>query len=250
MDVKYIAIILSSIAGLSTTIGSIFMLVNKKYKNQALSFTFSFSFLIILFICIFDLAPSGYKYLITSGCNHPFIMAILFIIVGIYIGKLVKRLDVKNQVTDKTLYKVGITSFIVLILHNIPEGIITFITSYDNLSFGIMMCLVIAMHNIPEGIMISMPIYFSTGSKLKGFLYTLISGLSEPIGALLAWFFLAPLVTDTFMGIVLSIVCGMMLHIVIDEIYPLIGTYKSKIFKYLGIIFALIFIILIHFVIK
>lgn len=250
MNAKYIAIILSSIAGLSTTIGSIFMLINKKNKRQALSFTFCFSFLIILFICIFDLAPSGYKYLITSGCNYPFIMTILFIIVGIYIGKFVNKIEIKNKSYDKTLYKVGITSFIVLILHNIPEGIITFITSYDNLSFGIMMCLVIAMHNIPEGIMISMPIYFSTGSKLKGFLYTIVSGLSEPLGAILAWFFLAPLITDTFMGIILSIVCGMMLHIVVDEIYPLIGNYNSKVFKCLGIVFALIFIILIHFVIK
>lgn len=250
MNTKYLAIMLSCIAGFSTTIGSIFMVINKKYKNQALSFTLSFSFIIILFICIFDLSPSAYKYLIMSNCDHSFIMTILFIIIGIYIGKAINKINIKSKGYDKNLYRVGLISFIVLMLHNIPEGIITFITSYDNLSFGVMMTLVIAMHNIPEGIMISMPIYFSTGSKFKGFLYTFISGISEPIGALLAWLFLANIVNNTFMGVILSIVCGLMLHMVIDEIYPLMNEYNVKKYKYLGIIIAFILILCFHFIIK
>lgn len=250
MDEKVLAIILACIAGLSTAIGSIFMIINKKYKMSALSFTLSFSFIVILFICIFDLAPSAYKYLIMYNCDHSFIMTIMFIVVGIYIGKLINKLDIKTKNYDKNLYRVGIISSIVLMLHNIPEGIITFITSYDNLSFGIMMSIVIAMHNIPEGIMISMPIYYSTGSRLKGFLYALLSGLSEPVGAVIAWLFLSNIVNDMFMGIILAIVCGLMLHMVIDEIYPLLNTYKVKKYKYLGIIIAFIFVIFLHFVIN
>lgn len=250
MNHQYLACILSCIAGFSTMIGSIFMFIDKKNKLSALSFTLPFSFIIILFICVFDLAPNAYKYLIMSNCDHSFIMTILFILIGIYIGKCINKINIKNEKYDKGLYRVGIMSFLVLMLHNIPEGIITFITSYDNLSFGIMMTLVIAMHNIPEGIMISMPIYFSTGSKLKGFLYTLISGFAEPIGAVIAWLFLTNLVSNTFMGIILSIVCGLMLHMVIDEIYPIMNKYNVKKCKYLGVIVAIIFILCFHFLVK
>ncbi len=250
MNGQFLACVLSCIAGFSTMIGSIFMVINKNSKLSALSFTLPFSFVIILFICVFDLAPSCYKYLVMANCTHSFIMTILFIIIGIYIGKCINKINIKTEKYDKNLYRVGIMSFLVLMLHNIPEGIITFITSYDNLSFGIMMCLVIAMHNIPEGIMISMPIYFSTGSKFKGFLYTLISGFAEPIGAIIAWAFLTNLVSNTFMGIILALVCGLMLHMVIDEIYPLMEKYNVKKYKYLGFFIAIIFVLCFHFLVK
>lgn len=245
MNEKNLAIFLSLLAGFSTMIGSLFMFMGKKDKKNALSFTFSFSFIIILFICIFDLAPSSYKYLILSY-DYPFIMIFVLIIVGIVIGKLIGKIEVRNKKYDKKLYKLGITTFIILLLHNMPEGIITFMTSYENLSLGVMMTLVIAMHNIPEGIMVSMPIYYSTGSKLKGFLYSFASGIAEPIGAIIACLFLSNIITNGIIGIILAIVCGMMLYITIEDIYPIMKS-SNGCSKILGIIVAIFIMLLTHF---
>lgn len=245
MNSKVLAIILAFVAGFSTLIGCLFMFFSRQSKTKALSFTFTFSFVIILFICIFDLAPSSYKYFISSS-NYPFIMCILFILSGILFGKLVDKINIDSKKYDKKLYKVGIMSFLVLMLHNIPEGIITFITAYDNITFGLVMALAIAMHNIPEGIMISVPIYYSTGSRLKGFIYTLISSISEPFGALITWIFLSKFINDKILGIILAFVCGLMLHIVIDEIYPLTKVYKDKKYKILGLVLSIILIFFLH----
>ncbi len=80
---------------------------------------------------------------------------------------------------------------IVLILHNLPEGIATFLSSYHNTSLGIKLSIAIMLHNIPEGISIAVPIYYATKNrKKKAIKATLLSGLSEPVGALLAFVFL------------------------------------------------------------
>ena len=85
---------------------------------------------------------------------------------------------------------------IAIILHNVPEGIATFISSSKDISLGISLAIAITLHNIPEGISISIPIYYSTKSKFKALLYTFISGVSEPIGALIAYLFLSKYIND------------------------------------------------------
>ena len=90
----------------------------------------------------------------------------------------------------ENLYRVGIISMLAIILHNIPEGIATFISTTKDTSLGISLATSIAFHNIPEGISISIPIYYSTKSKTKAILYTFISALSEQIGAILTYLFL------------------------------------------------------------
>lgn len=100
------------------------------------------------------------------------------------------------------------------------------------------------MHNIPEGISISMPIYYSTKSKKKAFLYTLVSALSEPLGAFLAFIFLYKIINNLIMGILLSLIAGIMIHISLCELLPTSLSYKNKkltiIFFIVGIIFMLI----------
>lgn len=58
---------------------------------------------------------------------------------------------------------------IAIILHNIPEGIATFVATNSDITLGISLAIAIAMHNIPEGISISVPIYYSTNNKRKPF---------------------------------------------------------------------------------
>ena len=126
----------------------------------------------------------------------------------------------KNINDNNSLYKIGIISIIALIFHNIPEGIISFLTINENKKLGIKIAFAIALHNIPEGISISIPVYYSTKSKIKAFIYTLISGFSELIGALIAYFFLKDIVTAMFFNFIYSITAGIMIYISINELIP------------------------------
>ncbi len=115
-------------------------------------------------------------------------------------------------------------------------------------SLGISLAIAIAMHNIPEGISISVPIYYSTNKKSKSLLYTFISGISEPLGALLAFLFLQNFVNDIFMGLLFSFIAGIMTHISFYELLPTSRKYNenklSSIFFIIGIVFMFINILL------
>ena len=105
-------------------------------------------------------------------------------------------------------------------LHNFPEGIATFMAGYENMALGISIAAAIAMHNIPEGISVAMPIYFATGNKMKALKYTFLSGIAEPLGALLAFFVLKPFISDLTLGIIFALISGVMLYIAIEELIP------------------------------
>jgi ZIP family zinc transporter len=85
---------------------------------------------------------------------------------------------------------------------------------------GFVVALSIAIHNFPEGIAVSVPIYHATGSKKKAFGYSFLSGLAEPMGALIAYLFLMPFWTSSIDGFVLAAVSGIMVFISLDELLP------------------------------
>jgi ZIP family zinc transporter len=121
---------------------------------------------------------------------------------------------------SKKLRHAGIFSAIALAIHNFPEGIATFMAAESNPSLGVAIAVAIALHNIPEGVAVSIPIYYATGSKKRAFAYSLLSGLAEPFGALLAFLVLMPFMNDVVLGAVLSAVAGIMVYISIDELLP------------------------------
>lgn len=114
---------------------------------------------------------------------------------------------------------------VAIILHNIPEGIATFMASSKNITLGLSLSIAIFLHNIPEGISIAIPIYYSTNSKFKACLFTFISALAEPLGALVSYLFLASFINNFIMGLILSLVAGIMLHISFYELIPTALTY-------------------------
>ena len=145
------------------------------------------------------------------------------------------------------LYHVGIISCLAIIMHNIPEGILTYLTSTADFRLGITLALAIALHNIPEGISISVPIYYSTGSRKRALFYTFISGISEPFGAVLAALFLAPFVNATIMGILYAFIAGIMIHISIYELLNESCSYNKIFLTILSFIFGSIFMLFGHF---
>lgn len=112
------------------------------------------------------------------------------------------------------------------------------------------MAIALALHNIPEGISVAVPIYYSTGSRLKAFFYTLISGMSEFLGALIASIFLIGFSNEFFMGCLYAIIAGIMMHISIYELLPSSFKYKKPVetilFFIIGISFMFVSSLLLH----
>ncbi|MBR2712788.1 MAG: ZIP family metal transporter [Bacilli bacterium] len=179
-------------------------------KDKIINYSLSFSSGVLLSISIFDLLFESIK---MFNKNYRIIISIiiftLFFLVGLLITFFInKRID-KND----NIYKIGLLSLIGIMIHNIPEGMLTYISFKINSRLGINIAVAIAMHNIPEGISIAVPIFYSTNNKLKAIIYTLISSLSEPLGALISLIFLKYVINNTFLGILLSLVSGIMIYI-------------------------------------
>jgi ZIP family zinc transporter len=118
------------------------------------------------------------------------------------------------------LIRMGLFTALAIAIHNFPEGIATFIAGLTDTSIAIPIAVAIAIHNIPEGIAVSVPISYGSGNKKRGFFLSFLSGLAEPVGALMAWFILMPFLNATLFGFIFAGVAGIMVFISIDELLP------------------------------
>ena len=245
MNSIHLSFIITTLAGLSTLLGFICILFNIKDSKQFISRCLIFSSSVMFTISLFDLIPSSYEYLIKIYDNIPSLLIMAtYALFGAIMAYLINRL-IKE---DNNLYKIGITSMIAIIIHNIPEGIITFMATNNNTKLGLVLGITIALHNIPEGIAIFIPIYYSTHNKKKAFAYTLISAISEPLGALIAYLFINRINNNYIFSIMLLVTAGIMIYLSVFELFK--EGIKSLSIKdillcvFLGIIIILISILL------
>jgi zinc transporter, ZIP family len=149
-----------------------------------------------------------------------------------------EKMDESSSESHKKrrLMRMGLLSAIAITVHNIPEGLATFIAALTDLSIGIPIAIAIAIHNIPEGIAVSVPIYYATGSRRKAFKYSFLSGLAEPLGALIGWLVLMPYLTASMFGITFAGVAGIMVFISIDELLPAAREYGEHHLSIYGLI--------------
>ena len=129
---------------------------------------------------------------------------------------------------DAKLVHMGLTTAIAIGLHNFPEGLAGFVAALNDVRVGFVFAFAIAIHNVPEGLCVALPIYYGTGSRWKAFGYACISGVFEPIGALLGWLILTTVFTPTVYAILFGIVAGMMVFIVIKELLPTAHRYDPE----------------------
>lgn len=240
--------ILTIMAGLSTMIGT-FLVFIKNNKNILLS-SLSFAAGVMMTISITDLIPESFNLLKNVFPLFPTILYIMiFFVIGVIISMLIdKYIKIDNNIGNKGLYRVGIISMLAIIMHNVPEGIATFMATNKDASLGVSIAIAIALHNIPEGISISIPIYYSTKSRGKALLYTFISGISEPFGALIAFLFLSRFVNDMIMGFLFSLIAGIMIQISIYELIPTSLSYNNKKRSLTFFLIGMFFMFLNHFI--
>ena len=234
--------ILTIISGFSTLIGTIpiFFKINK--VGEVLSFSLSFSYFILLYISLFDLIPSSIGVL----CNHMSFINIIKCIIPFLIGYLI--IFYLSKIENKSsLYKIGIISLISIIMHNIPEGIIVFVSSYKNIKIGLKTVLAIIFHNIPEGILISIPLYYSNKSRGNVIKKVLLASISEPIGALLSLLLINRGIDDKILSYILLFVSGIMVSLCFNDIFKELLKYNNKKYILFGFELSIILIIILSF---
>lgn len=259
-------------AGLATGIGSVIAFFAKRTNYRFLSVSTGFSAGVMLYVSFVEIFTEGHEFLSKSyseSTAHWLNAAAFFggiILIGL-IDELIPKeenphhihseqetatlsLNTSHQASstgqagnDKKLMRTGVFTALAIGIHNFPEGFVTFLAALYDPALGIAIGIAIALHNIPEGISVSVPIYYATGSRRKAFVYSLLSGLAEPVGALIAYM-LIRLVTGHesggipphIMGILFAAVAGIMVYISLDELLPTSRAYGKGHDSIIGLI--------------
>ncbi|MDO9537375.1 MAG: zinc transporter ZupT, partial [Thermoplasmata archaeon] len=246
MDAVIVALLLTTLAGLSTGIGSAIAYFIKKPKMIYLSFSLGFSGGVMLYVSFMELLPNGIE-----GAGEA--MGVLAFFIGVlFIGIIDMAIpqaenphdfkapsDIKKGKVNKGLMRAGIFTALAIGIHNFPEGLATFGTALGNVKLGIIIALAIAIHNIPEGISVSVPIYYATGDRKKAFKYSFLSGLAEPIGAIIGYLILMPFLSVGVLAALLAFVAGVMVYISVDELLPMAHRYGHNHTVIIGIILGM-----------
>lgn len=229
-----IAILLTVLAGLSTGIGGLLSFLTKKTDTRILSGALGLSAGVMIYISFIELIPEAIEGLsVTLPHSAAQLWAIVAFFGGIGLIALIDflvpedenphephTLSELSRPDNHHLKRTGTMLAITIGIHNFPEGMATFISALDNIEVALPIVIAIAIHNIPEGIAVSVPIYQSTGSRKKALIYTTLSGLAEPIGALVGMAFLLPFWSPAVNAVCLAIVAGIMIYISFDELLP------------------------------
>jgi len=128
--------------------------------------------------------------------------------------------DDEETLSKEKLHTMGIMTAIAIGLHNFPEGLATFVAALVDPSVGVALAVAISIHNIPEGLCVSIPIFYATGSRWKGFWIAFFSGICEIVGAALGYAFLVTVMGEVAYAILFGFVAGMMVAIVVNELIP------------------------------
>lgn len=224
----YFALLLATGAGMATLLGALIIFFVKVKSEKLLTAALGFSGGMMIAVSLIELFPSAQEaFGQTMSPLTGTLMAVVCLIGGVLIARLLDSLvphdepsSSKGTREHKNLLRVGMVSAMAILIHNFPEGIATFMAGYTNPTLGVTLAFAIAMHNIPEGISVALPIYYATNSKGKAFFYTFLSGIAEPIGAVLAWLILAPYISPAMMGALFAIVSGIMMYIAFEELIP------------------------------
>ena len=248
-----IAFLLTLFAGLSTGIGGLIALIAKRTNTNFLSFALGLSAGVMIYVSFMEMLPQSIESLTeVFGEKKGMLYLILSFFGGIVTIALIDFLVPKQSnphelqgVEDMKLKKsnglrqTGIVTAITIAIHNFPEGIATFMSALTSLEVALPITAAIAIHNIPEGIAVSVPIYHATGSKKKAFWLSLLSGLAEPLGALIAFLFLMPFWSSSLNGVVLAAVAGVMVFISLDELLPSAEKYGKHHISIIGLVIGM-----------
>jgi ZIP family zinc transporter len=230
------ALLLTTVAGLATGIGSSIAFFAKRSNAKFLASTLGFSAGVMIFMCLMDILPGARESLVAQFgqglggwiATAAFFGGIAFIgLIDALVPSFenpheahrIEDMQEERRPKERSLLRMGVFSGLALSIHNLPEGLAVFVAGLQGPAVGIPIAVAIFLHNIPEGISVSVPIFYATGDRKKAFLYSFLTGFCEPLGALLGYFLLGPYLEKGF-GVILAMVAGIMIYISFDELLP------------------------------
>lgn len=250
---------LTLFAGLATGIGSLFALFTKRTNQTFLSVALGFSAGVMIYVSMIEIfvkaqsslvaylgVKQGNWVTVASFFGGMFLIAVIDRLVpsgeNPHEARMVEEMDPKHKHPHNhgKLMRMGMMSALAIAIHNFPEGIATFAAALKDPTLGIAIAVAIAIHNIPEGLAVAVPIYFATNSKKKAFRLSFLSGLSEPLGALIAYLILYPYLNDLVFGILFASVAGIMVFISLDELLPTAREYGKPHLSIYGMVAGMI----------
>lgn len=249
-DILY-PLLLTLGAGLATGIGSAIAFLTRRTNKRLLSFSLGLSGGVMIYVSFVELFQQSQLTLAAEWGQRPgTAMTVACFFAGILLIGIIDRLvpsvenpheahrveEMAEQPRNPKLMRMGLMTALAIAIHNFPEGIATFTTAVDDTTLGAAIAVAIAIHNIPEGIAVSVPVYYATGDRAKAFRLSLLSGVAEPVGALLAWLVLMPFMSPTLMGCILAGVAGIMVFISIDELLPAAREYGEAHISIYGVV--------------
>ncbi|MFA5461065.1 MAG: zinc transporter ZupT [Sulfurimonas sp.] len=244
------AFMLTLLAGMSTSIGAVLAFFSKSKNYTILSLGLGFSAGVMIYVSFVEIlvkSKESFTLLYSNEITGE-ALSVLCFFAGILLSAIIDRLipddvnphetrsnsellelkaDAKNQKSNLALKRTGLFTALAIAIHNFPEGFATFVSALHDPTVGISIAFAIAIHNIPEGMAVSLPIYHATGDKKSAFWYATLSGLAEPVGALVGFFLLFPFMGGATLGITFGLVAGIMIYISFDELLPAARVYGN-----------------------
>lgn len=253
-----IAFGLTLFAGLSTGIGSALAFWAKRTNTKFLSVALGFSAGVMIYVAFTEMFMEA-RILLTEdyGIVQGSWITVLAFFGGIVLIAIIDKLipsfenpheihkieemdDKQSAVKVKKLFRMGILAAIVLAVHNFPEGLVTFASALKEPMLGVSIAVAVAIHNIPEGIAVSIPIYYATGSRRKAFFYSFLSGLAEPVGAVLGYLILLQFFNGLVYGILFASIAGIMVFISLDQLLPTAREYGEHHLSIYGLVAGMV----------
>jgi ZIP family zinc transporter len=228
-------------AGLSTGVGSAIAFFAKRTNLRLLSVATGFSAGVMLWVSFVEILPKAQQALVAArGDRAGAWVAVGAFFLGTLLILAIDRLvpgdenphevrtaleiatlgDERSLPAAARLRRTGTALAVAIAIHNFPEGLATFLSALEDPAVGIAIAIAVALHNIPEGVSVAVPIFYATGNRKAAFGWSLLSGLAEPLGAVVGYLALRPFLTPTVMGVLFGAVAGIMVFISLDELLP------------------------------
>lgn len=247
-----LAFTLTALAGLSTGIGSALAFFSRRTNRAFLSASLGFSAGVMIYVSLIEIFAKARDVLtqvhgdivgtwVTVGAFFGGMLIIGFIDLMVpshenpHEARSIEEMQ-EPVAQGERLLRMGILTAMAIGIHNFPEGLATFFAALSDPSIGLAITIAIAVHNIPEGISVAIPIYFATGSRKKAFWLSFLSGVSEPMGALIGYTILKPFFSQTVFGLLFGAVAGIMVFISLDELLPTAKEYGKGHIAIYGVI--------------
>lgn len=229
----------SVLAGLSTGIGAAVALFVSKTNTKLLTFALGASAGVMVYISFMELMPHASELLERAGHVKWIATAAFFggMAAACVIDRMIPSDENPHEIpADGSMNNVNSTGefagnamvkrsallfTLAIAIHNFPEGIATIASAFDNMEIAAAVALAVAIHNIPEGIAVALPLLYGTGNRRKAFGWAVLSGLAEPLGALVGMLILMPFIGPATLAVLFALVAGIMVYISFDELLPM-----------------------------